>query len=155
MQEEPVRDRTGQPTQYSITAGWSGQHDEGRSKLCFCQLGDDLVTASQDDTSIKYKSKSKTRTAAKAREEALGREARMMSGSVRSSAGLVWRHQRLLWWIFAMNAALAWLGSLPVRATLSAVLDRSLESNKLVTGFDVSTLVLLLERPEVQMPALV
>src|SRR5208282_3395487 len=50
MQEEPVRDQRGQPTQYSTTAGWSGQHDEGRSKLCFCQLGDDLVTASQDDT---------------------------------------------------------------------------------------------------------
>ena len=77
-----------------------------------------------------------------------------MSGSVRSSAGLVWHHRRLLWWIFAMNLALAWLGSLPVRATLSAVLDRSLESAKLVTGFDVSTLVLLMERPEVQMPAL-
>jgi hypothetical protein len=78
----------------------------------------------------------------------------MMSGSVRSSAGLVWHHQRVLWWIFAMNLALAWLGSLSVRATLSAVLDRSLESAKLVTGFDVSTLVMLLERPEVQMPAL-
>lgn len=77
-----------------------------------------------------------------------------MSGSVRSSAGLVWRHQRLLWWIFAMNLALAWLGSLPVRATLSAVLNHSLESARLVTGFDVSTLVLLLERPEVQMPTL-
>ena len=60
-----------------------------------------------------------------------------MSGGVRSSAGLVWRHQRLLWWIFAVNLVLAWLGSLPVRATLGAVLDHSLESAKLVTGFDV------------------
>ena len=77
-----------------------------------------------------------------------------MSGSVRSSAGLVWHHQRLLWWIFAINLALAWLGSQPVRATLSAVLDRSLESSKLVAGFDVSTLVLLMERPEVQMRSL-
>jgi hypothetical protein len=77
-----------------------------------------------------------------------------MSGSVRSSAGVVWRHQRLLWWIFAMNLALAWLGSLPVRATLSAVLDHSLESARLVTGFDLSTLVLLMERPDVQMPSL-
>jgi hypothetical protein len=72
-----------------------------------------------------------------------------MSGSVRSSAGLVWRHQRLLWWISAMNLALAWLGSLAVRATLSRVLDHSLESARLVTGFDISTLVLLLERPEI------
>ena len=78
----------------------------------------------------------------------------MMSGGVRNSAGLVWRHQRLLWWIFAMNLALAWLGSLPVRATLGAVLNRSLESSRLVAGFDLSTLVLLLEQPEVQIPAL-
>ncbi len=77
-----------------------------------------------------------------------------MSGGVRNSAGLVWRHQRLLWWIFAMNLALAWLGSLPVRATLGAVLNRSLESSRLVAGFDLSTLVLLLERPEVQMRSL-
>ena len=34
------------------------------------------------------------------------------------------------------------------------MLDHSLESAKLVTGFDVSTLVLLLERPEVQMRSL-
>jgi hypothetical protein len=73
-----------------------------------------------------------------------------MSGSVRSSAGVVWRHRRLLWWISAMNLALAWLDSLAVRATLRQVLDHSLESAKLVRGFDVSTLVLLLERPEVQ-----
>lgn len=82
------------------------------------------------------------------------RETRMMSGSVRGAAGMVWRHQRLLWWTFAMNLATAWLGSLSVRATLSGVLDHSLESAKLVTGFDVSTLVLLLERPEVQVRAL-
>ena len=72
-----------------------------------------------------------------------------MNGSVRSSAGLVWRHQRLVWWIFAVNLGIAWLSSLPARATLNAVLDHSLESAKLVTGFDVGTLALLLERPEV------
>jgi hypothetical protein len=77
-----------------------------------------------------------------------------MNGSVRSSAGLVWRHQRLVWWIFAVNLLLAWLASLPARATLSAVLDHSLESAKLVTGFDVGTFVLLLERPDVQLPSL-
>ncbi len=54
-----------------------------------------------------------------------------------------------------MNLALAWLGSLPVRATLSPLLDHSSESAKLVTGFDVSTLVMLLEQPEVQMRSLV
>src|SRR5450755_4482130 len=71
-----------------------------------------------------------------------------MSSSVRSSAGLVWRHQRLLWWLFMVNAALAFLSSLPLRAALPEVLDHSLESVKLVTGFDVGALVLLLEQPE-------
>ncbi len=77
-----------------------------------------------------------------------------MNGSVRSAAGLVWRHQRLVWWIFAVNLVLAWLSSLPTRATLSAVLDHSLESAKLVTGFDLGTLGLLLERPDVSARAL-
>ena len=72
-----------------------------------------------------------------------------MNGSVRSSAGLIWRHQRLVWWIFAVNLGIAWLSSLSVRAALRPILDRSLESAKLVTGFDVGTLALLAERPEV------
>jgi hypothetical protein len=77
-----------------------------------------------------------------------------MNGSVRSSAGLVWRHQRLVWWVFAINMVIAWISSLPVRLTLGAVLDRSLESAKLVSGFDISTLVLLFERPEISMRSL-
>ena len=77
-----------------------------------------------------------------------------MNGSVRSSAGLVWRHQRLVWWIFAVNLLLAWLASLPARATLSAVLDHSLESARLVNGFDVGALALLLFRPDVPTAAL-
>jgi uncharacterized MnhB-related membrane protein len=59
-----------------------------------------------------------------------------------------------VWWIFAVNLVIAWLSSLPMRATLSAVLDHSLESAKLVTGFDVGTMGLLLERPDVSMRAL-
>jgi hypothetical protein len=77
-----------------------------------------------------------------------------MNGSVRSSAGLIWRHQRLVWWIFAVNLVIAWLGSLSVRATLGAVLDHSLESAKLVRGFDIGTVVLMLERPDVSPRAL-
>ncbi len=77
-----------------------------------------------------------------------------MNGSVRSAAGLVWRHQRLVWWIFAVNLLLAWLASLPARAALGAVLDHSLESAKLVTGFDIGTFVMLLQRPDVHLPSL-
>jgi hypothetical protein len=77
-----------------------------------------------------------------------------MNGNVRSPAGLVWRHQQLVWWIFAVNLVIAWLSSFSARATLSSVLDHSLESAKLVTGFDLSTLGLMLERPDVSMRSL-
>lgn len=77
-----------------------------------------------------------------------------MNGSVRSSAEMVWHHQRLVWWIFAVNLVIAWLSSLSVRATLSTILDHSLESAKLVKGFDISTLILLAQRPDVSLRAL-
>ncbi len=77
-----------------------------------------------------------------------------MNGSFRSAAGMVWRHQRLAWWIFAVNLVIAGLSSLSTRVTLRAVLDHSLESAKLVTGFDLGTLGLLLERPDVSARAL-
>lgn len=77
-----------------------------------------------------------------------------MNGSVRSSAGLVWRHQGVVWWIFAVNLVLAFLGSLPMRATLSTILDHSLESAKLVTGFDVGAFGMLMQRPEVRVRSL-
>jgi hypothetical protein len=72
-----------------------------------------------------------------------------MYGSVRSAWGLLWRHQRLLWWIFAVNLVLAWLGSLSVRATLSAVIGHSLAAAGLVQGFDVGTFLGILGRPDV------
>jgi len=73
----------------------------------------------------------------------------MMNGSVRSSAGLVWRHQRIIWWVFFVNLVLAWLSSLPARATLSTVLDHSLQSARFVTGFDVAEFFVMLARPDV------
>ncbi len=76
-----------------------------------------------------------------------------MHGTTRSAAGLVWGHQRLVWWVFAVNLVLAWLASLPARVTLSAVLDHSLESARMVTGFDITAFALMLERPDVSMKA--
>jgi hypothetical protein len=70
-----------------------------------------------------------------------------MTGSVRSSAGLLWRHRRLVWWIFAVNLVLAWLSSLPVRASLAAALDHSLEGLRFVNGFDFAAFAMLLGRP--------
>jgi hypothetical protein len=73
-----------------------------------------------------------------------------MNGSVRSSAALVWRHQRIVWWIWIVNLVLAWLSSLPARATLSSVLNRSLQSARFVTGFDAAAFAVMLSRPDVQ-----
>jgi hypothetical protein len=75
-------------------------------------------------------------------------------GGLRSSASLLWRHQRLLWWLFAANLALAWISSLPLRAELGGLLNHSLASRRLVTGFDLGTFFLLLQQPEMQLKAL-
>jgi hypothetical protein len=77
-----------------------------------------------------------------------------MRGNFRSSAALVWRHQRLLWSVVALNLALAWLSSLPLRVMIGPILDRSMESTRLVTGFDVGTFILLQERPDAPMRSL-
>jgi len=67
---------------------------------------------------------------------------------LRSSAALLWRRQRLLWWLFALNLAAAWLASVPLRSVLHAVLDQSLESQRLVEGFDLATYFLLRQQPD-------
>ncbi len=72
-----------------------------------------------------------------------------MNGSVRSSAALVWRHRRIVWWIWIVNLVLAWLSSLPARATLRSVLDHSLQSARFVAGFDAAAFAVMLSRPDV------
>jgi len=77
-----------------------------------------------------------------------------MNGSVRSSAGLVRRHQRIIWWVFFVNLALAGLSSLPARITLGGVLNHSLQSARFITGFDVAALFVMFSRPDVTPVAL-
>jgi hypothetical protein len=68
---------------------------------------------------------------------------------MRGSAALLWRRRRLLWWLFALNLATAWLASLPLRSVLHAVLDRSLAAQRLVDAFDLPTYFLLRQQPQV------
>lgn len=77
-----------------------------------------------------------------------------MNGSVRNSAALVWRHQRLVWWIFFVNLLLAFLGSLPARVSLGTVLNHSLQSARFITGFDVTAFFVMLSRPDVSVGSL-
>ena len=40
---------------------------------------------------------------------------------LRGGAALLWRRQRVLWWVFAANFALAWIASMPLRAQLAGL----------------------------------
>jgi hypothetical protein len=61
-----------------------------------------------------------------------------------AGAGLVWRRQSVLWWIFAVNFVLAGMGAVTFMQQVSAVLDHSLQSQALVHGFNPIVFFLLL-----------
>jgi hypothetical protein len=65
----------------------------------------------------------------------------MNIGIIGGGAGLVWRRQGVLWWIFAVNLLLALAGTLPMASRTSDVLNNSLESAKLVHGVDLPALL--------------
>jgi hypothetical protein len=70
-----------------------------------------------------------------------------------SGAHLLWKRPRILWWIFAVNLLLAFLGTVGVSHGLAddagARLNQSLESaRRLVYGFDVSAMAELGALPE-------
>ena len=75
----------------------------------------------------------------------------MAKGTRAASAGfgLLLRRQYLLWWIFAVNFALAALATIPAAASIAGVMGHSFYSNRLVTGFDAGVLIELLMRPQV------
>jgi len=76
-------------------------------------------------------------------------------GFVRRGAALVWRHQRLVWWIFVVNYILALLATLPERIAIGKVLNGSLAATPLlVNRFDISALAELFMRRNVPMAAL-
>lgn len=68
---------------------------------------------------------------------------------VLSGAGLVWKRQRVLWWIFVFNLGLAFLSTRALSQDAGAVLNHSLESSRrLVHGFDISAMSELGELPQ-------
>jgi hypothetical protein len=66
------------------------------------------------------------------------------------SAGLriVNRHKRYIFWFWLLNLALAHLGSAAFRDAAGSTMDRSLYSDRLLHGFDLSVLLDLMSRPE-------
>ena len=79
----------------------------------------------------------------------------MAKGSVGKGWSLVWRHQKILWWVFAVNLLTAFVATLGPRMMFSGVLDHSLASGKLANGFDLPTFTELISRPDITMAPLV
>lgn len=52
--------------------------------------------------------------------------------------GLVFKQQRMLWWLFLVNLGLGVMAVIPVRLALGNVLDHSLASSALTDHFDVT-----------------
>ena len=75
--------------------------------------------------------------------------ARENSGAFWGGAGLVWRRQRLVWWIFVVNFVLAFFSIHGVIPRTGTILDHSLAAHRLVTGFDLGALDELQLRPGV------
>lgn len=71
------------------------------------------------------------------------------SGFFLAGAGLVWRRQRVLWSIFAVNFILAFFSIHGVVPRVGNVLDHSLAAQRLVKGFDLGAFGELMLQPGV------
>lgn len=69
------------------------------------------------------------------------------SGTVGAGAKMVWRRQRVFWWVYAINFVLAVAGTMPLLSHTGGILDHSLAAGRLVNGFDLSTFFALASRP--------
>jgi hypothetical protein len=68
-------------------------------------------------------------------------------GLVAAGASLVWRRQRVLWWVFAVNLVLGLLGAAGARSQLNHLLEHSLAGNGLAKGFDFGMFLELINQP--------
>jgi hypothetical protein len=66
---------------------------------------------------------------------------------MRQGAYLLWRRQRVLWWLYGVNLFLGLIGTLPMANNVAAVLNHSLAAEHLVKGFDLSFLAELAAQP--------
>ncbi len=78
----------------------------------------------------------------------------MSKGTVGTGWSLVWRHKKILIWVFVVNLVLGALATNAPRVEFSKVLDTSMHSAGLANGFNVGTFAELLSRPDINMTAL-
>ena len=69
-------------------------------------------------------------------------------GLVAAGASLVWRHQRVLWWVFAINFILGAMGTASAYHQLRKTLGHSLAGRPLTNGFDYGMFLELVRVPE-------
>jgi hypothetical protein len=69
-------------------------------------------------------------------------------GACGSGVARVWRRQRILWWIFAVNLVFAFWAGRGVSDRLAAVLDHSLAAGRLVHGFSLGAYQELANLPQ-------
>ena len=78
----------------------------------------------------------------------------MSKGTVGTGWRLVWRHKRILAWVFVVNLVLGALATIAPWVEFGNVLNSSMRSARLANGFDLGTFVELLSRPDINMTAL-
>jgi hypothetical protein len=69
-------------------------------------------------------------------------------GTFFSGAGLVWKWQRLVWWIFAVCLIFGLFSTHEMTERASSLLDHSAAAQRLVNGFDASASIMLQQVPD-------
>jgi hypothetical protein len=70
------------------------------------------------------------------------------NGILRDGASLLWRRQRILWWLFAANFALAWIAAMPLRAQLAGLNGSIVARDYLYHNMNLFRLDEALTRPD-------
>ena len=74
-----------------------------------------------------------------------------MKRPIRDGLSLLWRHQRLVWWIFFVNLVLGFFAAIAPSVVLRPVLDKSMYATQLSQRFDLTAFIELLSKPEVSL----
>jgi hypothetical protein len=78
----------------------------------------------------------------------------MVQGIVGKGWSLVWRHSRILGWVFGVNLVFGIAATVTPRIEFGNILDHSLASSRLANGFDLGAFIELLSKPEISFGAL-